>query len=82
MKLFKYDWTNYSTTDLEWSVSSGSVVVRTFVHNHYGHYLVNGSIKIPVMNQSMMKGARYFLKQGDTWSFAKAIRYISRRLFI
>ena len=23
------------------------------------------------MNQSMMKGARYFLKQGDTWSFAK-----------
>ena len=68
---FKYDWTNYSTTDLGGSVSSGSVVVRTFVHNHYGHYLVNGSIKIPVMNQSMMKGARYFLKQGDTWSFAK-----------
>ena len=28
-------------------------------------------IKIPVMNQSMMKGARYFLKQGDTWTFAK-----------
>jgi intein/homing endonuclease len=23
------------------------------------------------MNQSLMKGSRYFLKQGDTWSFAK-----------
>ena len=28
-------------------------------------------IKVPVMNQSMMKGARYFLKQGDTWTLAK-----------
>ena len=70
-EFFYQDWLSYSTDDLSGSVASGSVVVRTFVHNHYGHYLVNGSIKIPVMNQSMMKGARYFLKQGDTWTFAK-----------
>ena len=70
-KSFYNDWLSYSTDDLSGSVASGSVVVRTFVHNHYGHYLINGSIKIPVMNQSMMKGARYFLKQGDTWTFAK-----------
>jgi len=70
-EFFYQDWLSYSTTDLDGSVASGSVVVRTFEHNHYGHYLINGSIKIPVMNQSMMKGARYFLKQGDTWSFAK-----------
>ena len=70
-EFFHQDWLSYSTDDLSGSVASGSVVVRTFVHNHYGHYLVNGSIKIPVMNQSMMKGARYFLKQGDTWTFAK-----------
>jgi hypothetical protein len=66
---FKYDWTNYSTTDLSGSVASGSVVVRTFEHNHFGHYLVNSSIKMPVMNQSYFKGARYFIKQGDTWSW-------------
>ena len=70
-EFFHQDWLSYSTDDLSGSEASGSVVVRTFVHNHYGHYLVNGSIKIPVMNQSMMKGARYFLKQGDTWTFAK-----------
>ena len=70
-EFFYQDWLSYSTDDLSGSVASGSVVVRTFVHNHYGHYLINGSIKIPVMNQSMMKGARYFLKQGDTWTFAK-----------
>jgi hypothetical protein len=70
-EFFYQDWLSYSSTNLSGSVASGSVVVRTFEHNHYGHYLVNGSIKIPVMNQSMMKGARYFLKQGDTWTFAK-----------
>ena len=68
---YKYDWLDYSTTDLSGSVASGSVVVRTMEYDHYGHILVNGSIKIAIMNQSMMKGARYFLKQGDTWSFAK-----------
>ena len=70
-EFFYQDWLSYSATDLSGSVASGSVVVRTFEHNHFGHYLVNGSIKIPVMNQSMMKGARYFLKQGNTWTFAK-----------
>ena len=68
---YTYDWLDYSTTDLSGSVASGSVVMRTMEYDHYGHYLVNGSIKIPIMNQSMMKGARYFLKQGDTWTFAK-----------
>ena len=70
-EFFYQDWLSYSTNDLSGSVASGSVVVRTFEHNHFGHYLVNNSIKIPVMNQSLMKGARYFLKQGDTWTFAK-----------
>ena len=32
-------------------------------------YLINGSIKIPVLKQAMMKGGRFFTKQGDTWSW-------------
>jgi hypothetical protein len=68
---YTYDWLDYSTTDLSGSVASGSVVMRTMEYDHYGHILVNGSIKIAIMSQSMMKGARYFLKQGDTWTFAK-----------
>ena len=68
---FYRDWESYSSTDLSGSAASGSVVIRTFNSNHFGHYLVNNSIKIPVMNQSLMKGSRYFLKQGGTWSFAK-----------
>lgn len=68
---FYRDWESYSSTDLSGSVASGSVVIRTFNSNHFGHYLVNNSIKIPIMNQSLMKGSRYFLKQGSTWSFAK-----------
>jgi len=68
---FYLDWESYSTSDLSGSVASGSVVIRTFNSNHYGHYLVNNSIKIPIMNQSLMKGSRYFLKQGDNWTFAK-----------
>jgi hypothetical protein len=70
-EFFYLDWESYSSTNLSGSVASGSVVIRTFKHNHFGHYLVNNSIKVPVMNQSLMKGSRYFLKQGDTWSFAK-----------
>ena len=68
---FYRDWESYSSTDLSGSAASGSVVIRTFNNNHFGHYLVNNSIKIPVMNQSLMKGSRYFLKQEGTWSFAK-----------
>ena len=44
-------------------------MVRTFEEDYYGYYLINGSIKVPVMKQAMMKGARYFLKQGDTWTW-------------
>ena len=65
------DWLSYSSTDLSGSTPSGSVVVRTFQEDYYGYYLINGSIKVPVMKQSIMKGARYFLKQGDTWTWAK-----------
>ena len=68
---FYLDWESYTSTNLSGSVASGSVVIRTFKHNHFGHYLVNNSIKIPIMTQSLMKGSRYFLKQGSTWSFAK-----------
>ena len=35
----------------------------------FGYYLVNGSIKLPVMKQAYLKGAKYFIKQGDTWSW-------------
>ncbi len=66
------DWLSYSTTELTDSTPSGSVVVRTYSEDFYGYYLINSStlnLKIPVMNQSMMKGGRYFLKQGDTWSW-------------
>ena len=70
-EFFFEDWLSYSSTDLSGSVASGSVVVRTYQEDYYGYYLINGSIKVPVMKQSMMKGARYFLKQGDVWSWAK-----------
>ena len=70
-EFFFEDWLSYSSTDLSGSVASGSVVVRTYQEDYYGYYLINSSIKVPVMKQSMMKGARYFLKQGDTWTWAK-----------
>ena len=63
------DWLSYSTTDLSGSIVSGSVVKRTMNQDFYGYNLVNGSIKLPVMKQAMMKGARHFIKQGDTWSW-------------
>ena len=68
-EFFFEDWLSYSSTDLSGSVASGSVVVRNYNQEYYGYYLINGSIKIPVMKQAMMKGGRYFLKQGDTWSW-------------
>ena len=55
---YTYDWLDYSTTDLSGSVASGSVVMRTISMTITDTYLVNGSIKIPIMNQSMMKGKR------------------------
>ena len=70
-EFFFEDWLSYSSTDLSGSTPSGSVVVRTYQEDYYGYYLINSSIKVPVMKQSMMKGARYFLKQGDTWTWAK-----------
>jgi len=70
-EFFFEDWLSYSSTDLSGSVASGSVVIRTLQEDYYGYYLINGSIKVPVMKQSIMKGARYFLKQGDTWTWAK-----------
>ena len=68
-EFFFEDWYDYSSTNLSGSVASGSVVVRTFSEDFYGYYLINGSIKIPVMKQAMMKGGRFFTKQGDTWSW-------------
>ena len=70
-EFFFEDWLSYSTTDLSGSVASGSVVVRTYQEDYYGYYLLNGSIKVPVMKQAMMKGARYFVKQLGTWSWVK-----------
>ena len=68
-EFFFEDWYSYSSTDLSGSVASGSVVVRTFNQDYYGYYLINGSIKIPVLKQAMMKGGRFFTKQGDTCSW-------------
>jgi len=68
-EFFFEDWYDYSSTNLSGSVASGSVVVRTFNEDFYGYYLINGSIKIPVMKQAMMKGGRFFTKQGSTWSW-------------
>jgi len=68
-EFFFEDWYDYSSTNLSGSVASGSVVVRTFSEDFYGYYLINGSIKIPVMKQAMMKGGRFFTKQGDTWTW-------------
>ena len=56
---YKYDWLDYSTTDLSGSVASGSVVVRTMEYDHYGHILVNGSIKIAIMNHSSRNKPEY-----------------------
>ncbi len=70
-EFFFEDWLSYSTTDLSGSVASGSVVVRNYQEDYYGYYLLNCSIKVSVMKQSMMKGARYFVKQSDTWSWVK-----------
>jgi len=63
------DWLKYTSTDLSGSVASGSVVMRTMNEDFFGYYLVNGSIKLPVMKQAYLKGAKYFIKQGDTWSW-------------
>ena len=68
-EFFFEDWLSYSSTNLSGSVASGSVVVRTFSDDFYGYYLINGSIKVPYMKQAYFKGARYFIKQGDTWSW-------------
>ena len=68
-EFFFEDWYDYSSTNLSGSVASGSVVVRTFSEDFYGYYLINGSIKVPVMKQAMMKGGRFFTKQGSTWSW-------------
>ena len=65
------DWMDYSTTSLDGSTMSGSVVVRTFESEAFGYMLVNGSIKIPYSDQAMHKGIQYFTKIGDTWSWKK-----------
>ena len=65
------DWIDYSTTNLDGSTMSGSVVVRTFESEAFGYMLVNGSIKIPYSDQAMHKGIQYFTKIGDTWSWKK-----------
>ena len=68
-EFFFEDWLSYTTTDLSGSTASGSVVVRTMNEDFYGYYLINGSIKVPVMKQALFKGAKYFIKQGDIWSW-------------
>ena len=35
----------------------------------FGYYLVNGSIKLPINEQSKSKIKQYFVKQGSTWSW-------------
>ena len=62
---------NYSSTDLSGSVASGSVVVRTFVHNHYGHYLINGSYKDTSYESIYDERCKIFLETRRYLDFAK-----------
>ena len=68
-EMFADDWLNYSTTDLTGSTPSGSVVMRKLSKENFGYYLVNGSIKLPINEQSKSKIKQYFVKQGSTWSW-------------
>ena len=68
-EMFADDWLNYSTTDLTGSTPSGSVVVRKLSKENFGYYLINGSIKLPINDQTKAKIKQYFVKQGDTWSW-------------
>jgi len=63
------DWDDYSTTDLTGSEITSSVVVRTFNSEMYGYALINDSIKVPFIDQSLAKGMKYFVKSGNTWSW-------------
>ena len=59
----------YSTTDLSGSTSQGSIVVKIMKSMSYGYYLINGSVKAPYNVQQQNDDVRYFVKQGDTWSW-------------
>ena len=43
--------------------------MRKLSKENFGYYLVNGSIKLPINEQSKSKIKQYFVKQGDTWSW-------------
>ena len=63
------DYLSYTTTDLSGSTTQGSIVTKTMKTENYGYYLINGSIKAPYNLQQASSDIRYFVKQGDTWSW-------------
>ena len=63
------DYLSYTTTDLSGSTTQGSIVTKTMKTENYGYYLINGSIKAPYNLQQDSSDIRYFVKQGDTWSW-------------
>jgi len=56
-------WSNFTTSDLSGSFTSGSIVVDVFSGDSYGYYLINGSIKI------QGQGVKYFVKSSGTWQW-------------
>ena len=63
------NYLSYSTTDLSGSTTQGSIVVNVMKTMSYGYYLINGSVKAPYNVQQLNDDVRYFVKQGDTWSW-------------
>tara|TARA_Y100001972_G_scaffold21160_1_gene25100 strand:+ start:91 stop:2769 length:2679 start_codon:yes stop_codon:yes gene_type:complete len=63
------NYLSYTTTDLSGSTTQGSIVVNVMKTMSYGHILINGSIKAPYNIQQLNDDVRYFVKQGDTWSW-------------
>jgi hypothetical protein len=63
------NYLSYTTTDLSGSTTQGSIVVNVMKTMSYGHILINGSVKAPYNIQQLNDDVRYFVKQGDTWSW-------------
>jgi len=63
------NYLSYTTTDLSGSTTQGSIVVNVMKTMSYGHILINGNVKAPYNIQQLNDDVRYFVKQGDTWSW-------------
>jgi len=59
------DWGSFTTSDLSGSTASDSIVVSVKSSEHYGYYLINDSIKLPVDLQTTLHGGKLFTKTDD-----------------